>query len=64
MTDEEQNSIITNDQTYDILKLMDMIALKRGAIVSGGNTDDEKVARIVLDDFRNCKIGKISLEKP
>ena len=44
--------------------LMQMIGQKRGALISGGDTDDEKVARIILDDFRNCKIGKISLEKP
>ena len=45
-------------------ELMQIIARKRGAIVSGGNTDDEKVARIIIDDFRNCKLGKISLEEP
>ena len=50
--------------TNYIYELMQVIGRKRGALVSGGNTDDEKVARIVLDDFRNCKIGKISLEKP
>ena len=44
--------------------LMQIIGQKRGALISGGNTDDEKVARIILDDFRNCKIGKISLERP
>ena len=44
--------------------LMQIIGQKRGALISGGETDDEKVARIILDDFRNCKIGKISLEKP
>ena len=45
-------------------ELMLLIGRKRGALVSGGNTDDEKIARIVLDDFRNCKIGKITLERP
>lgn len=49
------------NSTYELMKL---IGRKRGALVSGGNTDDEKIARIILDDFRNCKIGKISLEKP
>ena len=44
--------------------LMQLIGKKRGAIVSGGNTDDEKVARIIIDDFRNCKLGKITLEQP
>ena len=53
--EESSNSIYT---------LMQIIGRKRGALVSGGNTDDEKVARIILEDFRSCKIGKISLEKP
>ena len=42
---------------------MQEIGKKRGAIVSGGQVDDEKVARIILDDFRSGKLGKITLEK-
>ncbi len=61
-----------SDEEYDELKnmpnstyeLMQLIGRKRGALVSGGNTDDEKTARIILEDFRSCKLGKISLEKP
>ena len=37
---------------------------KLQSIVSGGETDDEKVSRIILEDFRSGKLGKISLEKP
>ena len=62
ISDDEMKEIETH--TNYIYELMQVIGRKRGALVSGGNTDDEKVARIVLDDFRNCKIGKISLEKP
>lgn len=62
ITDEELAEI--ENKMNPIYELMQLIARKRGAIVSGGNTDDEKVARIILDDFRNCKIGKISLEEP
>lgn len=62
ITDEELAEIDT--KMNPIYELMRLIARKRGAIVSGGNTDDEKVSRIILDDFRNCKIGKISLEEP
>lgn len=62
ISDEEMKEIETH--TNYIYELMQVIGKKRGALVSGGNTDDEKVARIILDDFRNCKIGKISLEKP
>ena len=51
----------TGNPAYELMKL---IGQKRGAIVSGGNTDDEKVSRIIIDDFRNCKIGKITLENP
>jgi len=47
-----------------IYELMQVIGRKRGALISGGNTDDEKISRIILDDFRNCKLGKISLEQP
>ncbi len=70
-TNLQERYKITEDELYvienkmnPIYELMQLIARKRGAIVSGGNIDDEKVARIILDDFRSCKIGKISLEKP
>lgn len=59
--EEYENIQNMPNSTYELMKL---IGRKRGALVSGGNTDDEKIARIILDDFRNCKIGKISLEKP
>lgn len=62
ITDEELAQIDT--KMNPIYELMQLIARKRGAIVSGGNIDDEKVSRIILDDFRNCKIGRISLEEP
>lgn len=45
-----------------ILRLMETIGEKRGAKISGGRIDLEKVANIVLDDFRSGKIGKITLE--
>ena len=62
ISDEELNEIKgSQTRTYT---LMDLIAKKRGPIVSGGRTDDEKVSRIILDDFRSGKLGKISLEKP
>ena len=42
---------------------MQEIGRKRGCIISGGNIDDEKTARVLLDDFRSGKLGKITLEK-
>ena len=60
LTDEEFNSIISND--HKIITLMELIAKKRGAIISGGEIDYEKISSIILNDFRTGKIGKISLE--
>ena len=62
ISEEEMKTVEENSNpAYELMKL---IGQKRGAIVSGGVTDDEKVSRLIIDDFRNCKIGKISLERP
>ena len=60
----EEEIIKIEENINPMYELMQVIGKKRGAIVSGGNIDDEKVARIILDDFRNCKLGKITLEQP
>ena len=61
---EDELKEIENIEDNFIYALMKLIAKKRGALVSGGIPDDEKVARIILDDFRNGKLGRISLERP
>ena len=40
------------------------IGKKRGCLISGGDVDYDRVSRIVLDEFRACKLGKIPLETP
>lgn len=65
ISDEEIQNIMCqnknpNENIRDVLYL---IGKKRGAIVSGGNIDEEKIANIILEDFRTGKLGKISLEK-
>ena len=47
----------------DILNIMEQIGKKRGAIISGGRVDESKTAKIILDDFRSGKLGKITLER-
>ena len=42
---------------------MKLIGRKRGAVISGGDVDDEKTANIILTDFRSGKLGRITLEK-
>ena len=49
-----------NENIYEIFLA---IGKKRGCIISGGNIDEEKTARILLDEFKNGKLGRITLEK-
>lgn len=48
----------------EALENMDNIARKRGAVVSGGNIDYNRVAVLILDEYRGGKLGSISLERP
>ena len=61
ISEQEIDEIKDNPQYT--LELMYLIGKKRGALISGGNIDEEKVAKIILDDFKNGRIGKITLEK-
>ena len=65
LSKEEVEEILNQDseENIRIYEVMCLIGKKRGCIVSGGNVDDEKTANIILDDFRNCKLGHITLEK-
>ena len=46
------------------LENMDNMALKRGCIMSGKRIDYERIGKLVLDEFRSAKIGRITLETP
>ena len=58
LEDEERPE---NENIYEIFLEK---SKKRGCIISGGNIDEEKTARILLDEFKNGKIGRITLECP
>lgn len=45
-------------------ELMEAIARKRGAIASGGAVNWQKVAELVIADFRSNAIGRVTLETP
>ena len=51
------------EENEKILEIMHLIGKKRGALRSGGEIDEEKTAKIILEDFRSGKIGRITLEK-
>lgn len=55
----EQNQ----DDNANIYDVFLTIGKKRGCIISGGNIDEEKTAKIILDEYKNGVIGKITIEK-
>ncbi len=50
-------------ENQNVYEIMLEIGRKRGCIISGGNIDEEKVARIILDEFKNGVLGLITIEK-
>lgn len=44
--------------------IVELIAKKRGMMLSGGVPDTERAAAALLDEYRSGKIGRISLERP
>ncbi|SHI72018.1 ribosome biogenesis GTPase A [Dethiosulfatibacter aminovorans DSM 17477] len=48
-------------ETYAII---DDIARRNGCILKGDELDYERVSRLIINDFRSGKLGKITMEKP
>ncbi|MEI3078319.1 MAG: ribosome biogenesis GTPase YlqF [Oscillospiraceae bacterium] len=45
-------------------ELLQAAGRKRGFLVSGGEVDTERMARVLLDEYRSCKLGTFTLERP
>ena len=45
-------------------ELLEMAGRKRGFLVSGGEINTERMARVLLDEFREGKLGRVTLERP
>ena len=52
------------EENEDALVNLENIARVRGCLLKGNELDYSKAASILLDEFRNGKIGKITLELP
>ncbi len=59
----EERYKISNVIDKKALDIMDEIGKNRGALMRGGYIDYEKVAGIVLDEFRKGILGRITLEE-
>ena len=45
-------------------ELLEQCGRKRGFLISGGEVDTERMARILLDEYRSGKLGRITFESP
>lgn len=52
-----------NDVAYGY-RLLEAAGRKRGFLVSGGEVDTERMAKILLDEYRGGKLGRFTLELP
>ena len=46
------------------IDLLELIARKRGCLVSGGHVDLEKVSRLLISEFRTGELGAVCMETP
>ena len=59
----EETLVKHNAENENIYEIMLQIGKNRGCIASGGVVDEEKTARLILDEFKNGKIGKMTIDK-
>ena len=52
------------DESKENLEILKEIARIRGCLMKGNQTDIDKAGRLLLEDFRSLRLGKLSLEVP
>ncbi len=52
-----------SDFPEDAYGALCLLGKKRGMMIRGGETDTERAANMLLEEFRSCKIGRITLER-
>ena len=55
---------MTDIDDMEAYELLELLGRKRGFVVSGGEINTERAAKILLDEYRGAKLGRISLERP
>lgn len=58
-----EREVQENDVAYGC-RLLEAAGRKRGFLISGGEVDTERMAKILLDEFRGGKLGRFTLEVP
>ena len=53
---------ITDFEELEPYELLELIGAKRGMLIKGGETDTERAAVMLLDEYRSGKLGKLTLD--
>ena len=53
---------VARGDAENMYELLELAAKKRGFLISGGEGDMERISRILLDEFRGGKLGRVTLE--
>ena len=51
-------------EEFDPWDLVEAAGRKRGFLISGGEVDTERMAKVLLDEYCSCKLGRFTLETP
>ncbi len=51
------------DFSFEAYEVLEQIGRKRGFLQRGNNIDTERASNMLLEEYRNCKIGNITLER-
>lgn len=60
----ERYGIETGDGSVSAIEILEMIGKKRGCLKKGAEIDLLKTSKLLIEDFRTQKLGKITLEMP
>ena len=56
------NSRFECDETLSDYEILQQIAIKRNCLIKGGEADTKRAAKLLCDDFKDGKLGRITLE--
>lgn len=55
---------IETDEDLPGYELLEMAGRKRGFLVSGGEINTERMAKVLVDEYRSGKLGRFTMEEP
>ncbi|MCR4588498.1 MAG: ribosome biogenesis GTPase YlqF [Lachnospiraceae bacterium] len=60
--DMQENDLLCKEENKRYVAMLRQTAFARNALVKAGEPDVSKAAKLIIDDFRAARLGKISLE--